>query len=499
MIYLDGLNIPENYSLDPLRLFDYAYDNPRRIFNGYKVDYHYQHVGYAEFNTAVMKKQDGKDEIVGLSTHMMGDNIYRMKIEEVISTENSEYLCLCSTLDGDYGQVIVSIEMPDVLPSILPGDIIKVQGVGWLLACSFFDDRESAEKEIGLDVKLMGTQLHLKPGISFVDDKGKGTMQIFTKAHSIKRHTGLPTTMEKDDVGNLYLYCLEVESHIGPLSLVIPKRILPDETYEKLLAGQEQYIIGRYVFSGDAAIDEYNDGAIYDEENLLRLLRHCLDTGDFSRLDRAIADDCRYDGWKKHFDRKEDIIESLKNVQRIQIDEGHRTFHCLGTITEVLMPDVAVYPVGKRCLLEGVVKGKGLRGFCFIELNSDNRIGHICFVYDPVYKFRLDKLEENPNDPSLRKYRKIKTEHTVDEWQEFFLEWASGKEPPRSRLDEIYFGLDSECTLHVNGKEYKGREDIFMALKNLFEDSAFNQREDLKEVINLQVSEKGNIREIHIV
>ena len=495
MVYLDGLNIPESYPLDPMQLFEYAYTTPIRIFKGYKIDYHFQRFGYAEFDTAVLKKAGEENEILGISNHLTGDNIYRMKIEKIIPTENSECLCVCSTLDGDYNQIVAHIEMPDVLPSLLPGDDIRMQGVGWLVGCSFFDDQESAEKAVGLNVKAMEGKLHLRPGFSFIEDEKEGTKQIFTKVNSINKHPGFRIPAKNIDLG---VYTLEVDSFLGPLSLVIPKNKMNDEVTEKLHKGKEQYIIGRYIFSGDVAIDEYNNGAIYDEEHLLRLLRYCLDTGDFSRLDRGIADDCRYDGWKKHLDKKEDIIEHLKKVNRIQADEGNRSFHYLGTTTEVMMPEVAVYPIGKRCLLERTEKGKGIRGFCFIELNSENIIGHISFLYDPVYKFQIDIPEENPNYPKRILYRTIKPKHTIGDWQSLILEWATGKRPSRLKMEEVFLGLDRDCILRIDGKVYQGRKDIFIALKKQFSDSSFKQREDLKDAISLKVSNEGKILEIFI-
>ena len=112
------------------------------------------------------------------------------------------------------------------------------------------------------------------------------------------------------------------------------------------------------VISGDVTLDDYHSGAVYDEENELRLLRSCIEHGDFERMTGALSENAIY----KDAVGPAQIIHTLKGIND-QIDrevreKGIRHYSYMGTLAKIKNePDgIQKYPLGKRCVV--VAKGE---------------------------------------------------------------------------------------------------------------------------------------------
>lgn len=485
---LDSFGITEEYPYTE-NLFIYSMNKPKLIFQGYKGSYYYQQYGYAEFSCGVMENSKGKKEFKRAFLHVSGNNMYRMKIEKVLEREELSCICLCSTLEGDYEQVPVHFVFSDCLPSILPGDVVYFQGVLFLVHGYIRETIEEAEKAIGFpEIKRMGSFLHLADGFSFplLDKKEKPVLFL----SSISDYYMLPGIPAIGDEAPKPVYAATINTKFGNATLIIPPFVIEEnkEQIEELKKGKEMYVAGFYEMSGDVDIDEYQDGAIFDEEHFLRLFREALELRDYSRIESYIAEDCTYLGWKnKQLKGRKEILEKFLAVDKAQkaSPENYQHFY-LGTITGIVDADKAEFSIGKRCLLSTREQDRSAV-ICigFIEINDNNKISAIKFIYENIYKFKADIPETNPNQEINCKL--LKTEKTAEEWQAFLLKWFEGEQTDQVKF---YGGLEPEAKLVLFGKEYYGKEEVWEKTK-VFMTEKKPKENNIDVVVN--VSERGRI------
>lgn len=299
------------------QLFIFAIQNPMKVFPGYKSVYSYARYGYAEFSTCMVKDKEGNAVVKSCFNHVMGNAIYRMRIDEVYENTMSSCVCLCTTLEGTYQGIPVSLVFSDCLPSLLPGDEITFQGIGLVQEMHLFDTSDKAEEYLGFadhGETFMGKKLHLKNGSFMADPTQNPETTIFTTVREFKEVPGVPSADRKDQIP----FCkATVDSMIGKLELAIPLSLFKDQPdqLEKLRQGGHPFLVGSFILSGDVCTKEYKDGAIFDEEHFLRLFRSCQETGDFTRLEDHIADTCSYTGWKgRTLESKDAILETLAKI-----------------------------------------------------------------------------------------------------------------------------------------------------------------------------------------
>ena len=485
---LDSFGITEDYPYTE-NLFLYSMSKPKLVFHGYKGLYCYQQYGYAEFSCGVMENKEGKKEFKEAFLHVTGNNMYKMKIEEVLSRSELSCVCLCSTLKGEYAQVPVHIVFSDCLPSILPGDVVNFQGVLFLEHGYIRETIEEAEKAIGFpEIKLMGSVIHLADGFSspLLDENEKPVLFL----SSISEYYMLPGIPAIGDESPKPVYAATINTEIGNATLIIPPFVIEEnkEQIEELKKGKKMYVTGFYVMSGDVGIDEYQDGAIFDEEHLLRLFREALELRDYSRIENYIAEDCTYLGWKKQLKGKKEILEKFLEVDKNQkaSPENYQHFY-IGKVTEIVDADKAEYGIGKRCLLSTREQNRSAV-ICvgFIELNDENKVSAIKFIYEDIYKFNVDIPETNPNQE--RTYEALKIEKTAEEWRAFLMKWFEGEQIDQV---EFYGGIEPEAKLILLGKEYSGKEEVWEKTRDFMTTNEKPNERDIDIVVN--VSERGRI------
>lgn len=390
MVNYEVLGIPREYP-EPERLFSYAFLKPSLTFKGYRGVSYYVNAGEAEFSVTVVDDGKGGKTGVAPNTHFRGYHNYMMRIERVIRNDDGGCICLCAPQikDGVFSSktpLPVSLVMPDVLPSILPGDRIYFQGVAFFIDGAFFKSLEEATDAIGLDSKDGA----LPSGMVFLGRRGYENysyVQFYTKVKDLRVY--IPVTE-----GCSPIYTVECETTVGEWTIVVPEYALGHGILERLSSGEELVLWATVALSGDVAIDEYQGGAVFDEEHLLRLLRYSLETGDFKKLENNMSEDCSYVGSKVVLKGRGDILGHLEYIYTEQHKrEEDINYFLMGTITGKKDEDKCEYGEGKRCILPIVRDEKGFSGQGFIKVEG-GKIVSIEFVYAPYYRFEIDRDDE---------------------------------------------------------------------------------------------------------
>ena len=173
-----------------------------RVFPGYKGTYLYNNIGRAEYIAHILKNsEDGQNEVVGISSHVMGNCFWHVRISaNGILEENTDELSKCvfctSMSDDEESIVPVRLVHADVLPCYSPGEPVTMQMAAFPLKISYYPDEEACDKAHNIGM-FMGKQLRLASDrlLNFggEDCLIKGTVK------SIERHKTLSIAGNNDE------------------------------------------------------------------------------------------------------------------------------------------------------------------------------------------------------------------------------------------------------------------------------------------------------------
>ena len=347
----------------------------------------------------------------GLDTHSAGKAVWTVRIgEAVLKTDEDDNTLLQKRIvikdkDTGHGMAVVNVVNADVLPSYLPDDIITLQMVAFAEDIDYFADEDEYADSVpeGKNGKKMllsdgfifpsGLLINRNPDSkdygknNWMDDRVliKGTVKEFYHG---KTHIG-------DIECNDYVICV-VDTSFGELELVHSVNQVKPEQLENMREGA--IVFGVFVLSGDAAIYEYENGIVKDEEHHLQLLRHVFTKSEHQRLNMVLAEDIEYSSVHSQniLCGKRAVMEHLKNVMA----EQRPCFAYMATISEVRNDSdyQLPYAEGKRCVILAYDEPDKYDSICFIDLDEDNNISSITFSADSRYFFRLDEKFTSPDD-----------------------------------------------------------------------------------------------------
>ncbi|MBQ9845431.1 MAG: tetratricopeptide repeat protein [Oscillospiraceae bacterium] len=353
----------------------------------------------------IVDHENERVEFIGMDTHSSGRAVWDVRISGINLKDDEEddtllkrRLVVKNKDTGD-GMAVVNIVNADVLPSFLEDDIINLQMVAFARKIDYFADEDAYADSIekGKDGKKMlladgfifpsGMLLNRNPNgkdyakNNWMDDHVviKGVVKHF--------YPGKTTIggVECDD----YVICV-IDTSFGELELIHSIGQVDENQRDNMRAGA--VVSGVFVLSGDAAIDDYENGIVKDEEHHLRLLRHVLTTSEDRRLNGVFADDAVYvsDWAKESFIGKQSVIERFEYLSRTI---KSKRFAHMATITEIKndTDEKLPYEVGKRCLVMAYDEPDNYESICFIDMDKDNNISRIHFCQDSRYFFRVDK------------------------------------------------------------------------------------------------------------
>lgn len=409
MVSFSSLSLlPDSRLIEALNIA--AYEAPDRIFKGYGCTYYYKNFGYGEFSTALLDNS-GSKELRGLSRHIMGYHNYKMKVVRTLDKSETGCLSICSPLCDSTINLLVSFVMSDVLPSILPGDTVYFQGLAFLYSGKFYSSKKEADKdkEASEERKTTGTEFGFVPKFIFFKGDGRtdpdGFTPIYTRVYGFRRY-------HSPELGNT-ICTVEADSPFGEVTIAVPETFLTPLIISRLERNKDVFMYGFIHFSGDVAIGEYQKGAVFDEAQLLRVLREALEMGDLGRLEKNMSKSCEYYGYNgRRLSGTEEIIPKMRDVLMAQHENEYDiAYYAVARVVEVLDPLKAEYEEGKECLLQYSINSKG-RTQCIIFIDQeDGKISKMKFNYECCYRFEID--EETLNRKVLQLIWEIEHDRIV--------------------------------------------------------------------------------------
>lgn len=393
MVYFEALGIHANRNLIT-SIIKETREKPSLIFKGYSGTYFYKNLGFAEFSLAEVENSDGSKELKGFNTHLSGYHNYEMKVSNLLNNKNMLCCCICHPVNDKSIQIPISFVMSDVLPSILPGDTVVFQGIAFLESGKFYltEDDADNDTEIYQQRKIVAEKPEFAPKAVLFKGDGSpddGVVAVYTKVHGLKRY---PSYIQTGN-GFSSIFTVEANSSFGDVTIAVPEEYLTPEIIRKLEKNQEVLMYGYLHFSGDVGIQKHQQGAIFDEPNLLRVLRQALETCELERLEKNLSQDCEYYGTSgRRLSGKDACISQIRTVLDAQHEDKNDIQHqAIATVIDVTDPEKAEYGIGKECLLSYSVNSEGhILCQIFIDV-EDEKISALKFTYEPCYRFKIDE------------------------------------------------------------------------------------------------------------
>ncbi|MDR1731765.1 MAG: hypothetical protein LBR61_06675 [Synergistaceae bacterium] len=241
-----------------------------------------------------------------------------------------------------------------------------------------------------------------------------------------------------------------VETPMGTIELAHTLDFVDPDQRDLVKCGS--YVEAICVLSGDVAVKKYQEGAVYDEENDLRLLRSCLKYGDFERLEGALSDACVYLKDEIKIEGKNEIIARLKDDLR-QMSGGEMPYASyLAVVSKIERDfrDSAKYGMDKRCL---ALASEQYYAWLFIT-TDEGRIAEIEIVAGEKNHYRVRTDQSGQHAASS-----LWIEREKNDWLRLIKDCY---EHLNFDADDFYYGMVPGITLKLQWEfeEIQGREKI---------------------------------------
>ena len=356
-------------------------------------------------------ENEGHLEVIGIDSHVAGRAVWNVRLHGAnLKRDDEDRLTkrvLASKPDGS-GAAVVNIVNADVLPSFKEGELITLQVAVFPELIGYYaDEDEYAETQPDFH---NGKKLLLEEGVVFPggllqnrnpnnpefgkNDDMDDINQIRGKVKSLQR--GRFQIGEK----TYYPYIVStIDTQYGDLEIIHTIDQVKEAQRGNIKEGAVVDVLG--VISGDAAIREYENGIVRDEEHDLTALCYMFAGGDPERLRSVLTENTVYTAEYNHSEYigADEIIKRFRYVQKTH--KGNY-FARLATITEIDGGDGSgaslKYGVGKRCVVLSSDEETDYESIAFIDIDDDGRIIRLVTSVDARYHFLLD---ERPEKKSL--------------------------------------------------------------------------------------------------
>ncbi|MBQ0071391.1 MAG: hypothetical protein KBS81_05995 [Spirochaetales bacterium] len=430
---------------------------PSRVFRGYYGKHHYVSYGAAEAVVNTVENEDGIEELVGMSYGVSGpyNTFLEIKGHYIKSKDDLEQVVLCEKTDGSNGgEFPVCLINADVLPWYEPGTILFGQMASYAVTMELYSSREECLDHFP---PLLRDAMVQSEGHILMETHGPGEISSLW-GRVVNRHM-LPVARKVKGRPHPGLPYFEVETTLGRLGMVIPSQKMFEPGFIDRLNQPDCYVYTRFILTLDVAVGEYQEGAVFDENHLLKVLGSSLSSGAFLRLYRNLSEDCVLSG-NATVEGRQTIKEYLEEIYRNQKANGATLTTFMGVVDKT--GDGGVFQKGKECLILVSSETKSLVGFAFITLNKDHQIDWIEFSYDPG-AYRVNVVA--PRDAqsfgvSMEKAKEVSLK-SPSEWATILASWWNGK---KTDTTEIYGSLLPEVCFFTRENPRRGRDNVYLLL-----------------------------------
>ena len=350
---------------DAFRLASLVMSSGQRV-RGYRGDYYRCYLGDGIVVARTMNDPaTGEQQLLGMDVHAVSDCVWECKVIKDVTPEGVDELSrwILVQKDGCEDTAVVHVVCSDVLMTYHPGDVVRMNMVGFPQRIVFSDDACKPVVE-GLkdSVLLQGTVKDVRVG------KTSMGLEPMTQYISVTVSTSM---------GDVEL--CQIASQI--------------EEDQKDLVKVGATVSAMCTLSGDAAIGELIGGIFHSEEQDLRLLREAFLNEDAPRLWSSMNSECVCELQHKGT-VAEGAEEAVNALQDMMLAVGSKELDIdFGRITAVEQTgeNPPVHIPGKRCLLLGDTNYPGYYALLvLVEVDSVGRMRRIIVTNDQRYDFEQE-------------------------------------------------------------------------------------------------------------
>ena len=407
--YYENLNIADITEDNINGLIGLSVKKGKAVTGYYGLPFFNYEPGDAQFVVRTERREENKLNVTGIDAHAAGCSIWDLRLSEM----NVDYKD-CDKLRRRYaftkkdgtGLIVSEIMNADVLPSFVPGDILKLQVAAIPVDFDYFEDEDAYNDSLPKDKHgktfgvangsifpaglLINGNPDRKEEIQLNDESWgyctvRGTVKYF-------KHGMLKFDEEEFPP---FVRCI-IETEYGDLEVIHSFEQIKEEQKKLLKAGS--IFSGMCLISSDAKIYEYNDGIVKDEEHNLMLLRYTFMGGDPVRLGAVLKDDSIYvAGDKTEYLGINNIVSRITYVNEQLKKEERKCTAYLATITDIDTPDDSIeYASGKRCIVLAYEDGE-YDSILFIDTDEEGNISRMIINKDSRYNFKVDMIYTPPS------------------------------------------------------------------------------------------------------
>ncbi len=385
------------------------------IVSGYGGFYLYSSIGEPEFEIIADADDENREmELKSMETHVCGDNVWEMAVATDITDKNAHKMTrsvVFRNAETGEGLVPVGLRFSDVVPSFLPDDIIKMQIVAFAESVELYENEEDyfavCEKDENGNV--------LEPGNGIIFPSGL-----------VHNHTSLPDEDEENDPSVTDLFCVlrskikriekggminwwktedeseqsfhtfdfvTVDTVYGELELIVGASLLTDE--QKPLYREGSVIYSVITLSGDVRIDEFENGAVFNEENNLRLIRQGLVRGEIDRIFSSLSDSVSFEFPSENI-KVSGKINVLEKIKKYQLSK-EKFITALSTASVVFDDGSVDYSSSRRCVAVSY-SNEIAEHLIFIDTDENGKTDKIKIVSALGFEVRIDTPEYEYDD-----------------------------------------------------------------------------------------------------
>lgn len=398
-----GLSFLTETDEDAIGLVQYIAKTGKAIVGYYGTPYINAHFGDAQFILRTeLKSEEKAIEVVGMDTHCSGECVWECRLGSVeLNTEEEDKLskkCILAKKEDGSGMVVANIVNADVLPSFQEDDIVKLQMVAFSVDINYYPDEDAYAKE--QPESASGRKWLLADGTIFPSGLLRNRNPEdpeYGKNNWMDDHVLIRGTVKKLCRGDVrvgeteapaFIRCV-IDTQNGPLELIHTAAQVKRSQHDYVKIGA--VVSGIFVLSGDAAIYEYENGIVKDEEHDLALLRGIFCGEDPERMRYALAEDAVYiPGSGRTLFKGRDAILAQMGADRYNGKVAY-----MATIESVDDGDTSLsYERGKRCVVIVEEATGDYQSFVFVETDQEGRIASLSMTAENRYHVRLDPRPE---------------------------------------------------------------------------------------------------------
>ena len=386
-----------------------------RIVSGYSGFYLYSSIGEPEFEIIADTDDEKQEmELRSMEAHVSGDNVWEMAVASDITDKNAHRMTrsiVFRNAETGEGLVPVGLRFSDAVPSFLADDVIKMQVVGFAESVELYENEEvyfeACEKdengnaiEPGNGVIFPSGLVHNHTASPEEDEENEESVTdlLCVLRSKIKRieKGGMTNWWKTDDESEQSFHTFDyvtVDTAYGELELIVGASLLTDE--QKPLYKEGAVIYAVISLSGDVCVDEFENGAVYNKECDLRLIRQGLVKGEIDRVFSALSEDAELDFPSENIrvNGNVKVLEEMKKYQRSR----ERFITALATASVVFDDGSVDFGSSERCV--AISYGNEIaEHLLFADTDEKGKIAEIKIVSALGFEVKIDTPEYEYDD-----------------------------------------------------------------------------------------------------